>query len=67
MPTIINNPSGTSEGGNGLGMVVGVLLAIVILALFFIYALPSLRTRNNSTNINVPDRIDVNVNRQPNY
>jgi hypothetical protein len=53
MPTIINNPSGE---GSGAGMVVGILVAIIALVLFFVYGLPALRGSDNSgggANINV--------------
>jgi len=61
MATIINNPD-TGTHSSGSGMVFGILIAIIILAVFFIYALPSIRNAGSGTNINVPDRVDVNVN-----
>lgn len=55
MATVINNPTNDS---NGAGTIVGIVFAVVIVALLFIYALPRLRgtTAANgtpSTNINV--------------
>ncbi len=69
MATIINNPGSGSNGennGGGAGMIIGIIVAIVIVALFVIYGLPAMRgTSNdatpNSTEINVPDSVDVNV------
>ncbi len=62
MATVINNPDNTGEG-SGTGMVVGVLLAILIIVLFVLFAVPALRGVNRSGNtINVPDKVDVNVN-----
>lgn len=60
MTTVINNPGG--EGGSGVGIIVGVVLAIAIIAIFFIYGLPALRNNNGGTNINVPDKIQVDIN-----
>ncbi len=64
MATIVNTP-GNTESNSGVGMVMGVLLAIVIIALFFVYALPAMRGANRGTTVNVPDKLDVNVNQQP--
>lgn len=52
-----------------MGVLVGVVLAVVVIAfLFMVYGLPALRSTQNmddgnedSTTINVPDKIDVNV------
>ena len=65
MATVINNPS-TETAGGGMGMVLGVLLAIAIIVLFFAYGLPAIRnnggTTNTTNNSVVPERVDVNVN-----
>jgi hypothetical protein len=62
MATIINNPPPTSEErSNGTGFLIGIVLLIVFLILFFNYALPALRGAG-STNVNVPEQVDVNVN-----
>lgn len=57
MPTVINNPSGSSEE-SGSNLLVAIVLIIVILGgfvLFFIYGLPMLQNKEtpNDTNINV--------------
>lgn len=54
MATVINNPGDNSDG-SGMGMVVGVILAIVIIGLFLVYGLPRLRGNNT------PSNVDVNV------
>jgi hypothetical protein len=60
MTTIINPQGGDS--GAGVGMILGVVLVLVILVLFFVYGLPALRGGNNEgTNINIPDDINVTV------
>lgn len=57
MATIINNPSDGTAAGSGMGVIVGVIVALVVLALFFIYALPALRgntgEQDGSATINV--------------
>lgn len=66
MATIINNPdSGSSDnGGGGFGMIVGAIVLVLILILFFVYGLPAIRGGgdSNGTTVNVPDKVDVNVN-----
>jgi len=53
MTTVINSP-GSSESG-GVGMIIGVLVSIIVIVLFFMYGLPALR--GNQTN----ESVDVNV------
>jgi len=58
METVINNPGGGSGESSGMGMIVGVILAIVIIVLFFMYGLPAIRSNqaaddNGSVDINV--------------
>lgn len=75
MTTVINNPSGNPEassgGGNAVALIVGILIAVVLVFLFIVYGLPAMRGANNPTeggitvptNIQVPDKIDVNINK----
>lgn len=43
MATIINNPSGTTdEDSSGMGIVVGLIVAVVLVILFFLFAWPSI-------------------------
>ena len=54
MTTIINTPPSGSNSDSGLGLILGVLIAIALVALFFVYGLPAIRksqTPNNTTNI----------------
>ncbi|MBA3732869.1 hypothetical protein H0W91_00660 [Patescibacteria group bacterium] len=52
MTTIIN--PGTNDNNGGAGMVIGVIIALVLIALFFVFALPAIRKGNSgSANINV--------------
>jgi len=67
MATIVNTPAqGNTDSGSGMGMVVGAILLIVFLFVFFVYGLPVIRSsmgRGTTTpQVNVPEKIDVNVN-----
>ena len=57
MATIINNPGDSSDrNAGGTGLIVGILLAVLMVALFFLYLLPAMRnqtTQPSGTNINV--------------
>lgn len=44
MVTVVNSPGPGETESSGVGLVIGVLLAIVVIVLFFIYGLPALRT-----------------------
>lgn len=59
MATIVNNP-GTTESSNGMGMILGVIVVLLIAFFFFVYGLPMMR-QSVSPQINVPGKIDVNV------
>jgi len=55
MTTIVNTPRGESSD-SGLGLILGVIIAIALVVLFFVYGLPALRQGGNNgggTNINV--------------
>lgn len=53
MATVINNPS----EGTGAGMIIGIVVAVILIALLFIYGLPALKgdgaSNTPSANINV--------------
>lgn len=57
MATVINNPP--SDGGSGAGVIVGLVVAVIIIAVVFIYGLPALR--NGTTNQAPSANIDVNL------
>lgn len=59
MATVINNPSGNTDGGASSAVITGVVI-IVLVVLFFMYGLP--RIRGNGTTVNVPDHINVQTN-----
>lgn len=63
MATIINTPA-QADNSNGLGFLLGLLLVLAFVVLFFIYGLPYV-TRSfsglTSPQVNVPEKIDINV------
>lgn len=62
MATIVNTPAASEPSSNsGMGFLLGVILLIVFMFLLFYYGLPALRS-SASPQINVPGKIDVNVN-----
>ena len=64
MATVINNPPASDSNGSGMAFLVGIILVVVVVVLFFYYGLPVLRGAlvGNAPQINVPGKIDVNVN-----
>ncbi|MFA6532777.1 MAG: hypothetical protein WCT22_02145 [Patescibacteria group bacterium] len=60
MATIVNNPAPTSDSNSGMGMVVGLIALFVFAYLFIMYGLPAIR-QMGSPQINIPSKIDVNV------
>lgn len=63
MPTVIEHRPAATDG-SGAGALVATAVIIVLGILFFVYALPALRGRDSGTQINVPDRINVQTNGQ---
>ncbi len=64
MATVINNPGTTPESSSGFGFFAGVVLLIVFMVALLYYGLPALRRSLSfgGTEINVPERIQVDVN-----
>jgi len=65
MVTIVNNPS-HENSESGIWTFLGVLIIALVFIVFVVYLLPTLRNwampRQSGTQINIPDKIDVNVN-----
>lgn len=63
MTTIINTPPASKESGGSMGMIIGLVVLIVVVYLFFVYGLPAIQHIQLGTpQINIPAKIDVNVN-----
>lgn len=62
MAVIVNNPAPapSSDSGGSVGMIIGIIVLFVMGYLFFMYGLPTIR-QIGSPQINIPDKIDVNV------
>jgi hypothetical protein len=65
MAVVVNNPGTTSDSGSGVGFILGAILLIALMIALFYYGLPYVRGSfggGGGTQINVPDKVDVNVN-----
>lgn len=59
MATIVNTPAQSES--NGTGFLLGIVLLIAFVLLFFFYGLPYLSNMIAGPQVNVPGQIDVNV------
>lgn len=65
MTTIINTPPAPKESGGNMGIIIGLIVLIVLAYLFFVYGLPAiLQMQSGTPQINIPGKIDVNINQQ---
>ena len=62
MATIVNNPPTSDNSGGPMNMIIVLVVLLVIGYLAYIYGLPVVRQMQGGTQINVPSKIDVNVN-----
>lgn len=64
MATVINNPGATTDHSSGIGFFAGVVLLILFVVALLYYGLPALQRSFSfgGTQINVPDRVQVDVN-----
>jgi hypothetical protein len=62
MPTIINNPNGGESSDSFVSTIVGIFILLVLIVLFFVYALPAIRNSNTTVEQPKNDSLDVNVN-----
>ncbi len=61
MTTVINTPPTNNGESTGFGLIIGIILTVLVIGLFFIYGLPALRnsgenrpqTENSNTEIRV--------------
>lgn len=60
MTTIVNNPPSSNDSDGGMGMIIGIVVLFVVAYLFIVYGLPAIR-QIGSPQINIPSKINVNV------
>ncbi len=63
MENVVNNPN-SNEPGSGMWGFLSVLLIVVAIIALFIFGLPYLRSAfrgSGTTQVNIPDQVDVNV------
>ena len=65
MATIVNTPAQTDTGSNGMGFLLGIVLILAFIVLFFFYGLPYLSNMMQGPQVNVPGQVDVNVKTLP--
>ena len=62
---VINNAAPASEGNSGMGFLMGIILLIVFFVFLLYFGIPMIRNSfsgvGSGTQINVPDKVDVNV------
>ncbi len=67
MVEVIHEHESTSDnGGNSMGAMFGILLAVALILFLFYYFGRGLINGGGTTtpSVNIPDRVDVNVNRK---
>ncbi len=77
MTTVVNNPATSTDSGNNFTLVFAMIFLIGFVVLFLVFGIPILRetfipdrsnnsqTGSQTPQINVPDKIDVNINQEP--
>ncbi|MEO6509211.1 MAG: hypothetical protein ABIO02_04610 [Patescibacteria group bacterium] len=58
---VVNNAAPQTDSGNGMGFLMGVVLLIIFVVLLIYYGLPMIQRSTAAPQINVPDKVDVNV------
>ncbi len=61
MATIVQQPAST-DTGSGIGFLLGIVLLILFVLGLLYYGLPAIQNQTAAPTIQVPDRVDVNVN-----
>lgn len=60
MATVVNNPSDT--GNNGMSLILGLIVLLVLGFLFFYYGLPMINGgASTGTQVNLPSKVNVNT------
>lgn len=61
--TVVNNPPAQKESSGSMGLIIGLIILLVVVYLFFVYALPAIQNiKLGNPQVNIPGKIDVNVN-----
>jgi hypothetical protein len=67
MTTIVNSPSQPTEGSNGIGFLIGIVILVAVGAMLFYYGIPAINRMKpievsvQAPQIVVPDSVNVNV------
>ena len=59
--TVVNNVPPANNGNNGMGFLLGIIVLAAFFLFVFYYGLPYLHG-GMGTQLNIPNKIDVNVN-----
>lgn len=62
MTTIVNNPPSSDNSGGPMGWIIGIIVLIILGYFVYVYGLPAIRQMGGTPQINIPSKIDVNVN-----
>jgi hypothetical protein len=63
MTTIVNNPPAQKESGGSMGWIIGLIVLVIVAYVFVVYGLPAFQHMQfGAPQINIPSKIDVNVN-----
>lgn len=63
MATVVNNPVPVaSNSDSGVGFLFGIVLLLVAGVLFFMYVVPLINNSMRGYQVNLPSKVDVNVN-----
>lgn len=65
MTTIVNNPPSSDNSGGPMGWIIGIIVLIILGYFVYVYGLPAIRQMGGTPQINIPSKIDVNVNQTP--
>lgn len=64
MTTVVNNPAPATDSGGGF--LIAILVLLVVGAGFFYFGIPAIRRIGSvQPQINIPNKIDINVNKTP--
>jgi len=62
MTTIVNNPPSSDNSGGPMGWIIGIIVLIILGYFVYVYGLPAIRQMGGTPQVNIPSKIDVNVN-----